>query len=178
MSSNINLVSPKNEQLEKEQRRLKAARILALLVVVFVAILAVVIFIVNLTVPLNAIKQQEDVTLTKLVPLHKKLVQYYFVEDRVDNLSNIIAARKNLSGIADAIAQIVPSGVSISSLEIDSKQVTLIVYGSSLLPMNQFIDGVTMISTQKKLIKNVVAQQVSVDVRNGTYSVSVQADIK
>ena len=76
MSDSINLVSPKNEQLEKEQNRLRIARVVAFSVMFLVAAVAVLVFVVNLTLPINSIKRSEEVTLSNIAALHKKFVQY------------------------------------------------------------------------------------------------------
>lgn len=178
MSSSINLVSPKNEQLEKEQNRLRITRILAFVVMAFVVAIAILVFVVNLTLPINSIKQSEQVTLTNIAALHKKLTQYYLVEDRTNHLANIIAQRKNIPDIADDLLVVVPQDLAISSMQVDAAKVSLIVSGASLLSMNKLIDDVTMLQEQKNIINNIVMQQLSLDVKSGRYSVSIQADIK
>lgn len=178
MSNSINLVSPKNEQLEKEQNRLKAARILAFSVMLAVVLIAALVFIVNLTLPINSIKQDEQNTLSNISAFHTKLAQYYLVEDRVTNLSNIIEKRKKLPDIADAVLATVPQDLAITTMQIDAKQVSFVVSGKSLISMNKFIDDVTALDKSKKIIKNIVVQQLSADIKNGNYSVSVQADTK
>lgn len=178
MSNSINLVSPKNEQLDKEQNRLRIARILAFTIMVLVAAIAVLVFVINLTLPINLIKQDQTTTLSNISTVHKKLTQYSLVEDRVNHLSNVIQQRKKIPDIADAFLAVIPQELSINSMQVDVKKVSLIVSGASLLSMNKFIDDVTMLGSEKKLIQNVVAQQLSLDVKSGQYSISIQADIK
>ena len=55
MNGSINLVSPKNEQLEKEQNRLKSVRMLAFIVMFFVVVIAILAFVINLTLPISSI---------------------------------------------------------------------------------------------------------------------------
>ena len=178
MSNSINLVSPKNSQLDKDQNRLRVARIVAFAVMVVVALIAVLVFVINLTLPINAIKNDEQITLSNISVFHAKLANYYLVEDRVNNLSNIIAQRKKLPDIADAILTTVPQDLAITTMQIDAKQVSFIVSGKSLVSMNKFIDDVTALDKSKKIIKNIVVQQLSADIKNGNYSISVQADTK
>jgi hypothetical protein len=178
MSNSINLVSPKNEQLDKEQKRLRIARIIAFVGMALVVVIAVLVFVVNLTLPISSIKQNEQTTLNNIAALHKKLTQYSLVVDRVNHLTNIIAQRKNIPDITDTLSAVVPSDLTINSMQVDSKKVTLIVSGTSLVSMNKFIDDVIMLGEQKKVISNISMQQLSLDVKSGSYSVSVQADIK
>ncbi|HUD09329.1 MAG TPA: hypothetical protein VMR77_00785 [Patescibacteria group bacterium] len=178
MSDSINLVSPKNEQLEKEQNRLRIARVVAFSVMFLVAAVAVLVFVVNLTLPINSIKRSEEVTLSNIAALHKKFVQYYFVQDRINHLTNVIEKRNKVSDVVDAFLAITPDDLSIGSMQIDVKKFSLIMSGGSLVSMNKFIDDVTILSQKKNIIQNVVVQQLSLDVKNNKYSISIQADIK
>jgi hypothetical protein len=177
MNDSINLVSPKNEQLENEQKRLRIVRISAFVIMFLVAAIAVLIFVINLTLPISSIKRNEEVTLSNIAALHKKLVQYHFVEDRVNHLANVIAKRNKVPDIVDALLAVTPTDLSINSMQVDVKKISLIMSGGSLVSMNRFIDDVTMLGQQKNLIKNIVVQQLSLDVRNSKYSISIQADI-
>lgn len=178
MSNSINLVSPKNEQLGKEQNRLKIARILAFAIMAFVVATAILVFVINLTLPINSIKQNEQTTLTNISTLHKKLTQYYLVEDRANHLANIIAQRGNIPVVSDDLLAIVPPDLAINSMQIDATKVSLIVSGASLTSMNKLIDNVTMLGEQKKIITNIVVQQLSLDVKSSQYSISIQAETK
>jgi hypothetical protein len=178
MDGSINLVSPKNEQLEKKQRRLRIARISAFVIMVMVAGIAVLVFIINLTLPLSTIKHNEDITLSNISVLHKKLAEYYLVEDRVDNLSNVISKRQKLPDITDALLAIIPSDLSVGSMQVNAKSISLDISGSSLISMNKLIDNVILLGQQQKLIKNIVMQQLSLDVKDNYYAVTIQADIQ
>jgi hypothetical protein len=178
MESSINLVSPKNAQLEKEQSRLRIARILALVAMFSVVAVAILVFVINLTLPINSIKQQESATLSNIAALHGKLVQYYLIEDRVNHISNIIAQRGQLPSTVDTLLAIVPGELSVNLLQIDAQHVSFDVSGASLVPMNKFIDDITLLGTQKNILKNVVIQQLSLDVKDSKYTISVQADLK
>ena len=92
-------------------------------------------------------------------------------------MSNVIAKRNKVPDIADALLAATPDDLSISSIQIDAKQISLIMSGGSLISMNKFIDNVTMLGQQKKIIKNIVVQQLSLDVKNSKYSISIQADV-
>jgi Tfp pilus assembly protein PilN len=178
MNDSINLVSPKNEQLEKEQNRLKIARILAFAIMLCVAAIAVLAFVINLTLPLNSIKHNEDITISNIAALHKKLVQYSLVEDRAKHLTNVISKRQKLTDVTDALLAIIPPDLSVDSIQVSAKSISLNVSGNSLLSMNSLIDDVVMLSQQKNIIKKVVMQQLSLDVKGGRYSISIQAEIK
>src|ERR1035437_38534 len=178
MSSSINLVSPKNEQLSKEQNRLKVVRILALLVMFFVAIIAILVFIINLTLPINSIKQNEATTLANIATFHKKLVQYTLVKDRVTHLSNIISKRQKLPDSINSILNAIPGDLSVGSMQFSATKISLVINGSSLISMNKLIDNIIILDKSKNILTNIVMQQLSSDVKSGQYSISIQADLK
>jgi hypothetical protein len=63
-------------------------------------------------------------------------------------------------------------------MQVDSKSISLIVSGGYLISMNNFIDNIVVLNNKNTLIANVVIQQLSLDVKNNQYSVSIQANIK
>lgn len=143
-----------------------------------VAIVALLVFVVNLTLPINSIKNEEATTLSSISAMHKKLTQYYLVEDRINHLSNIINKREKLSDVTHALLAVIPNDLSIDSIQIDAKNVSLIVSGASLTSMNNFINSIVVLNNKKTIITNVIIQELSLNVKDNTYSVSIQAGIK
>jgi len=178
MSNNINLVSPKSEQIDKEQNRLRIARMIALIVMFSVAIIAILVFMINLTLPINSIKQNEQVVLANIAALHAKLVQYRLVQDRVTHLSNIVAKRQKLPAIASTLLAIIPSDLSVGSMQFTMQRVSLVISGNSLISINKLIVTITELGKPNNILKNIIVQQLSLDAKNGEYSVSIQADVK
>lgn len=177
MDNTINLVSIKSSELTREEKSLKLARTIALVTMFIVAAIAILVFVVNLTMPIQSVKSNEQVMLTNISALHKKLVTYDLIRDRINNLSNIITARKNLSSSINAIFNLVPSELTISSFDADAKKISIVVSGNSLIPINKFIDDITAQGKQGKIIKDVSIQELSVDTKHGNYSVSVTGKI-
>ena len=178
MNNSINLVSPKSEQMGKEQKRLRMARILALAVMFSVAIIAILVFVINLTLPINSIKQNEQAVLANIATLHAKLVQYRLVQDRVTHLSNIIAKREKLPAIAATLLAVIPPDLSVGSMQFTMQKVTLVISGSSLIVMNKLVDAITVLGKPNNILKNIIVQQLSLDPKSGQYSISIQADVK
>jgi hypothetical protein len=178
MNNSINLVSPKNEQIDKEQNRLKIARVLALVVMFSVAIVAILVFVINLTLPITSIKQNEQSTLANIASLHTKLVQYSLVQDRANHLANIIAKREKLPATVNTLLAVIPSDLSVGTMQFTMQKVSLIISGGSLISMNKLIDAITVLGKSNNILKNIVVQQLSLDVKSGQYSVSIQADVK
>jgi hypothetical protein len=63
-------------------------------------------------------------------------------------------------------------------MQVNAKSISLDISGSSLISMNKLIDNVILLGQQQKLIKNIVMQQLSLDVKDNYYAVTIQADIQ
>ncbi len=177
MSNSINLVTLKNNQLLGEEKWLKIARASALISMIFVASIAILVFVVNLTIPIQSIRNSEQATLADIAALHNRLATYYLTKDRANNLSNIISKRKTLPTSTNEIFNLVPPELSIKSFDADAKNISIVVSGNSLLPINKFIDDVITASRKGKIIKNVSIQELSVDTKHGSYSLSINGKI-
>lgn len=177
MISSINLVSNNNNQLEKELRRIKAIRIIAVICLVSVALLSVLVFVVNYTLPLQAVRAQQQTELLSIGTMHKKLVTYTLLNDRVKNISDIIAKRTDAASLINTILGKLPTDLSVDSLAMENGTITLGISGSSLITMNQFIDSFIALKDNSKIINNISIQSLSLNVLEGKYSLMVQAGI-
>src|ERR1035437_3388565 len=93
MNNNINLISNQNAGLEKELRRLKRFRLISIICLIAVLLMSILVFVLNLTLPLDSVKKEQSATAANISLLHKKLVTYTLITDRVKNISNILSQR-------------------------------------------------------------------------------------
>lgn len=175
--SSINLVSGKTLQLEKEIKRLRMFRYAALASLIIVALVSVVVFVVNIALPIQSVKKDEQTTLTNISFLHKKLVEYSLIKDRIGNISAIIQMRKNYYSPANAVLGKIPVGVTVNSLKIESGSMTISVSADSLIPINQFIDSMVSLGQNGRVVKNLIIQSLSLNGTSGTYALSLQMDV-
>jgi hypothetical protein len=177
MSSSINLVSNKNVVLEKELERLRILRITALVSLVIVLSASILVFVLNLTLPLGSVKKDQQMTIVNISLQHKKLVTYTLISDRVKKLSSIISQRKNYVSQINEVLGKVPGDVSVGALEIQLGKMTMSVSATSLEPINKFIDDIVVLGNKGKVLKNIIIQGLSLDVGSGKYTLSMQANI-
>lgn len=177
MSSSINLVSSKNDQLERNLRRLRFVKTLAIVSLIFVALTSVVIFVINLSLPISDVKKGQKDALASIAGLHGKQATYYLMRDRITNISSILSKRKSYVDTTNSIFGKLPSGVSADTLDVETGALTLSVSSSSLLPLNQFLDSLIVLGKSGKIIKNLNIQSLILNTKNGSYSLTVQADI-
>ncbi len=177
MNSNINLISTTSGDLELKHKRLLIARILAVISLSVVALLSVVIFILTAQIPIATIKNNESSTLNDISYLHAKSAKLYLADDRVNNISNIIATRKTYSDTVNKITKLMPSDLSIDAFSIDSSKIIMTVSGSSLLSVSQFLDSYVAFGNTGKIINKVIVNSLVLNVKSGRYSLSITASL-
>lgn len=176
MSSDINLVSGKAYQLEKELKRLKVLRIIAVLALITVSGVSILLFLVTLLLPISSVKKDQEKTLSNTVLLREKLVKYYFINDRIKNISQINKERKNYSIIANTLIDRVPADLSVDILTIEEGTITISTGGISLIPINEYINSIIEIGDKRQGIKNLTVESLLFN-NTGKYVLTLQADV-
>lgn len=177
MSSSINLVSSKNSELERNLKRLRFVKTFAVISLILVALTSVLVFIINLSLPISDVKKGQKDTLASIASLHSKQATFFLIKDRIVNISSILSKRKSYVDATNSVFGKLPSGLSADALDVETGTMLLTVSGNSLLPMNQFLDNLIVLGQSKKVIKNLNIQSLILNTRNGSYSLTIQADI-
>ena len=88
-----------------------------------------------------------------------------------------MSSRKNYASSANTIFEKLPQELSVETMILEDKILTLSVSGDSLIPINEFIDDMVEIGDSGKIIKNLTIQSLVLNFSNGRYILSMQADI-
>lgn len=176
MSNNINLVSSKTEQLERELKRLKALKIIAVASLAVVALISILLFVITLTLPVSSVKKDQEQTLSSISSLHEKLVKYSLINDRLNNIASLIKSRKNYVLLVNTVLNKLPADLAVDSMTIEGKTFTLVISGASLTPIDKFIEDITVLGDEEKIIKNLVVQGLLVNAESGKYTLTLEAD--
>lgn len=177
MDKNINLVVGRTFDIEKQLRRVRIIKIIAIGTLIAVLITSLVFFLITIFLPTSSIKKSQQETLTNISLLHKKLVSYSLVNDRISNISTIINHRKNYGEVSSAVLNKIPPELNVDTLSIDDNILTIVVTGTSLKPVNQVIEDMIVMANNNKLIKNLLIESLTLSSQTGRYSLSIQADI-
>jgi hypothetical protein len=175
--SSINLVSAKTVGLEKELKRLKIFRIIAVAFLAVTLLLSILAFVLNVTLPIEAVKKQQQAAITGIALFNNKLTQYSLLSDRAKNISDIISKRQDYGLQVEEISGKIPADASVDTMNIVSGKITIVVSSTSLLSINKFIDDMVAFGAKEKIIKNVIIQGLTLNFDNGKYSLSLLADI-
>ena len=163
MNKSVNLVSNRNEQLEKELLILKIVRVVSVSLLITISIIAVSAFVLSTQISLSRIKEEENSTLSQISALHDRLTTYYLT-------------RRDYGRQIDAILEKVPGDLSLEGIGIEKDIISVTMSGTSLVTINKFIDDVTFLGKEKKVLSNVKLESLSLDVKSGKYTVIVKGD--
>lgn len=176
MNKSINLVSNRNEQVERELLILKIVRVVSVSLLITISVVAISAFILSTQISLSKIKEEENTTLSQISALHDKLTTYYLTKDRLTNISSILTTRKDYAKPITAILEKVPEDLNLEGISIEKEVFTINISGTSLISMNKLIDDISALGKQNKVLANVKLQSLSLDVKSGKYFVLMKGE--
>lgn len=174
MNSDINLLKKESRTQEK---RVKILRIISVVAAGTVAIFSIALFVFNRQSTLDPIKREQNVVLQNLSFLSEKEAKLSLLNDRLNNLENILGFRKNYIKSVNSIIDELPSDVSTTSLSLDKDGILLIASSNSLSSINTFLNSLIDLSEKKHLIKDLIIESLTVGTTGIRYSLSIKAKL-
>lgn len=172
-NSSINLITSEKTNV-RERSRILILRWISLVLLSFVALFSITLFILEKRLDLEKIKSEQNAALSKISLLKERNAKFNLLTDRLRLVKSLLTTRKNYTGTLSAILSQLPSGVNVRSLTVDKDGVLLSVTSNSLLPINEFLNSVT-INLEKKVIRDMTIEGLTVDKKTGFYSLSLKA---
>ena len=176
MNKSINLVSNRNEQVERELLILKIIRVVSVSLLITISVVAISAFILSTQISLSKIKEEENTTLSQISALHDKLTTYYLTKDRLTNISRVLSTRRDYGKHINAILEKVPQDLGLEAISIEKEIITTNFSGVSLISINKLIDDISALGKEKKILANVKLQSLSLDVKSGKYFVFLKGE--
>lgn len=175
--SGINLLRSKHSATLTDSKKVKQVlRVVSFGLLGVVALLAVGVYVLAASSKLPVLAREEGEITAAITKDKVRLGQLFFVRDQSISIKDVIGKRANLAEKVSEVKKIVPSDLSVSSLQIDKQSVSLSVVASSLLPLETLIDSLSDMVATKKLFKKVHVSGISVDLKNQTYATSIRAE--
>jgi hypothetical protein len=87
----------------------------------------------------------------------------------------ILNKRKNYADSIKFLQSQIPQDVRVNTLEVDKTGLTVIVNSSSLLSINKFLDNIIGLALNKKFLKNILIESLSLSPKSGYYILSIKA---
>lgn len=172
-NASINLIN--SEKLNvRERNRILILRWISLVFLSFVALFSIVLFILEKRISINEIKGQQNAALQRISLLKDRNAKYNLLTDRLRIIKSLISIRKNYTVTLNAILSEIPNGLNVRSLTVDKEGILVSVSSNSLLPINEFLNRATS-KLEKKVIKDMTIEGLTIDKQAGIYSLSIKA---
>ena len=177
MNTNINLLLRKDEETLKRQRKIKKLNLLAVSFLIAIGALSLLIFLLIQIINPSSVKKEQDETLRKISAYQTQQAKLLILENRVNNISEILNKRKDLSKVIQTILTKTPDRVFIESLEADGKSVIMTAQSSSLSSIGDFINNLTDMVRKKDLIDALTINALIFDEARNSYQISLTANL-
>lgn len=177
MSNEINLVTGKTFSLEKRTKQVKILRIVALFSLVIVSLVSLILFLITVTLPISAVKRDQEQTMASLSALHNKHTSYSLITDRINGIKSVNSSRKNYANNLNEIMKILPQSLTVESMNIDTGKLEIGISGSTLLDIDKFIKDLVSLNNKNKTIKNLILENLVLNVQNSKVTLTFQADM-
>lgn len=172
-NASINLITSEKTNV-RERNRILILRWISLVFLSFVALFSIVLFILEKRISIEKIKGQQNAALQNISLIKEKNAKYNLLTDRLRIIKGLVNSRKNYTSTLNAILAELTEGVNIRSLTVDKDGILISVTSNSLLPINEFLNRVTA-KLDKKVIKDMTIEGLTIDRQVGLYSLSIKA---
>lgn len=175
--SDINLILPKNQESLKREKRIKLFNSIALVCLIIIGLTSIIIFLLIQSLNIPSIKQQQGDVLKQMSQFQSKQAKLLVLSDRINNIQNILDKRKDLSSVTNIILERMPNQLSIDSLEMDEKTISITASSTSLFSIGEFINNLTGMVKNKEFITSLTLDSLVFDDSKNSYQVSVSSDL-
>jgi len=176
MNKDINFLATKTSEKAKKKKGLMLVKVIAIFSLIFVALLSVLVYYVNGKIYPQALRSERDSLLRRLSTLHNREAKLAIVSNRIENISELIDKRVDYSKLISKFFEKMPSGIKVDNLRLDKQTILLTISSNSLLPINEFIDGLIELGKEKE-ISVLLLDSLSTSEASSAYSVSLTANL-
>ncbi len=177
MSANINLLLPKDDESLKRKRKARVLNISAILFVFATVLMSIVVFLLIQAVSPVSIKEEQEDILRKLSQFQDKQTKLLAVNNKIESISEILEKRKDLHLVTSAILSKIPNNLSIDSLEIDGKTVSMTVQSASLFSIGELINNLTDMVRKKEILSSLTLSSLAFNENGKNYQAAVRAEL-
>ena len=99
------------------------------------------------------------------------------MNDRLDNISQLLEGRRNFADNINAILSSIPSEVSLEELEIENNNILLTASSVSLRSIDKFINNLITMAEKKEVIHSLFLDYLTFEGTKNIYSVSLKSEL-
>lgn len=177
MSADINLLLRTDEESLKRKKRIKILNLTAAIFLVGVGLISLIIFISIQVINPESIRKEQGDVLRKLSGFQSRQLKLFVLNNRAENIDEILKTRKDLSKTMGGLLAKIPDQLSIENFEIDSKSIVIAGHSKSLFVIGEFINNLTDMVLKKEIIKSLTLSYLILDEGKNTYQVSIKSGL-
>ena len=178
MSSGINLIVTKQRSaFAPLLDRVQILRSIAIFLLFGVSVCSMILFLLISFSPLPALQKQERSEIANLAQFHSDVAKLSFLNERANGIATLISKRANLNKLIDSIQNKLPAGVSIVSLSMGKKTLSVTVDSNSLATLDTFLNTLTDATGVNKEYFHLTLNNLSLDGERNRYLLIVDITI-
>lgn len=177
MNTSINFVLPKGQEFLEQQKRAKTINLIATSFPIMVGIISLILFLITQAINPVSIKEQQEETINKIAKLQDRKIKLFIVNDRLDNISELLKGRRNFADNISTLLSRMPSQVSLENLEIDDKQILITASSVSLRSIDEFINNLIVMAEEKEVIHSLFLDSLTFEEGKNNYLVSLKSEL-
>lgn len=177
MSTDINLLLRIDEESLKRKKRIKILNFIAFMLLIGVGVISLITFLLIQVINTPSIKKEQDDIAGKISQSQSKRIKLFVLNNRINNIQEILGKRKDLSKAMNAILEKTPNGLSIEGLEIDDKVIVMTAQSTSLFPIGELINNLTNMVRKKEIINSLTLNSLVFDESKNSYQVSIKSEL-
>lgn len=177
MNDPINLVKAQDKENLRRERKIFLLRTISLIFISFVGLVSIVLFILYLRISPEAIRREQSQVVQSIALQKNKLAKLNLLNDRLRGINQVLKERKDYTTTLNSILSQIPQEARAQVLSINKSNVSLTVTSASLLPLNKFLNNILELSENKKYIREMVIESLTIDSKTGSYSLSIKAKV-
>lgn len=184
MSTNINLLLSKENELPKRKKKARILSIIAAFFLTAIAIFSLFTFLAIRSTNLDLIKEEQNETLRKISKFQAKQAKLFILGDRIKNIQEIFAKRKqaiekkqNLAKMTSGLLAAIPQGLTVENLEVNEENILISGSSKSLFTIGEFINNLTNMVYKKEIINSLTLTTLVFKENENIYQVSTKSDL-
>lgn len=177
MNKEINLISNQKQFAAAQVRRLKFVRMVAGISLAIVVVFSVALYFLNKNSPLDSLIAQEKTATADVGFFKAKAGKVLLLENRLTAIRGILSGRSSFETTIQTFLHIMPPGVTIDTLILDKKNISISFASSSLQSLSTILNFVTDNINNKKIFRHATISGIVFDVKTGSYVLAIEAQL-
>lgn len=177
MNTNINLLLKNDEESLKRQRKVKLFNFIAAIFLILTGMTSLIIFLLIQLTDVSSIKKKHLEVARKISDVQDKQARLFILNDRINNILEILDKRHDLSSVMIAMLAKTPNNILVENMEIDYKVISMTVHSSSLFAIGEFINNLTDMVRKKDKINSLTLNSLVFDENKNSYAASIKSEM-